>query len=319
MAINKPILAIPSAQTRKDVRFVVVKVTGWDPLTQPYRFFRPPNPIGVEQIKSPDPAFCNEGYYPYIFADQTSGNGDSFALNITIDAAGVLSWEIYSSGSQEFRAGDLIGFSQSQLENQGIVNVDENAEAFLFRGPASLVPGAEVVWGISADLDNSFRWYFSADADSWLDSLPIGTSVQFTTESGYYHRAVTTSLSSVLPGTTNSKFISFANDPWPQEILDAFDNDESLTIGEISAGSLLFDVTRVDPPRMEEQKAQRVGQMILFKENPTETGTLYVVVEIDGELQWKPVLTSFTAFDLRTGEQWDPIANFYSPLVPYQR
>ena len=298
---------------------MIIKVTGWDPLTQPYRFFRPPNPIEVEQIQAPDPAFCNEGYYPYVFADQTSGNGNSFALNITIDATGELSWEIYSSGSQEFRAGDLIRFSQSQLGKQGIVNVDENAEAFFFQGPPSLVPQTIAAWGISADLDNSFRWHSSADADNWLDSLPIGTSVQFTTKSGYYHRGVTTSLTAVLPDTTNSRFISFANDPWPQEMLDAFNNGESLTIGEISAGSLLLNVIRVDPPQVEEQRVQRVGQMILFKENPTEDGILYVVVEIDGELQWKPVITSFTAFDLRTGEQWDPLANFYSPLVPYQR
>ena len=59
--------------------------------------------------------------------------------------------------------------------------------------------------------------------------------------------------------------------------------------------------------------------MLLFKEDPSTAGILCVAIEIDGGLQWKPVRTAFTAFDLRTGEQWDPLANFYNPLVPYQR
>lgn len=320
MAINKPTLAIASAQTRKDVKILVVKVTGWDPLTQPYRYFRPPNPIRVEQSWAPDPTFCNEGYYPYIFSDETSGNGDGFAVNITIDAVGGLEWDIYSSGSQLYAAGDTITFTQDELASEGVVSLDENAESFYFQYPtASGIPGAGIIWAISEDLDNSFRWYYSADADDWLSSLPVGTTVQFTTETGYYHRGVTTSSAALLPGTSNTWYISFANDPWPQELFDAFNNNESLTVGSVSAGSLGFNVISVESPQAEDQSPQRLGQMLLYKEDPSTAGTLYVAIELNNVLQWKPVQTAFTAFDQRTGEQWDPLANFYNPLVPYQR
>lgn len=320
MAINKPTLAIASAQTRKDVKILVVKVTGWDPLTQPYRFFRPPNPIRVEEVQAPLPSLCNEGYYPYVFAERTSGDGDGFAVNITIDSSGNLTWEIYSGGSQLYRAGDSITFTQSQLEEEGIVDVAEDAESFFIEGPTGLTPSFGDMWGISSDFDNSFRWFSTNDVDTFLSSLPIGSTVQFTTESGYTHRAVTTGVSTVLPGTTpNSRYISFANDPWPQELFDAFNNSESLTVGDTSAGSLVFNVINVEPPQAEDQAPQRLGQMLLFKEDPSTAGTLYVAIELNDVLQWKPVQTAFTAFDQRTGEQWDPLANFYNPLVPYQR
>lgn len=318
MSINKPILDIASAQTREKIKILVIKVTGWNPLTEEYRYFRPPNPITVQQTITPDPAFCNEGYYPYVFAEDTEGDGDGFALNISVDATGVLSWEIYSSGSNGYSAGDFILFPQSQLEQEGIIDADENAESFFFQGPATQSPVSTYSWGVSADLNNSFKWFRGDPAGDWLDTIPIGTTLQFTTESGYFHRGVTTSLATEISGS-NSRYISFANDPWPQEILDAFDNNEGLTVSDPGPGGLGFNVVNVEPPQVETQAPERVGQIVLFKESPSDTGIMYVAVEVGSVLQWKPVRAGFTAYDLRTGEPWDPLANFYSPLVPYQK
>lgn len=63
------------------------------------------------------------------------------------------------------------------------------------------------------------------------------------------------------------------------------------------------------------QPAERVGQIRFARENPnTRKGNLYVVVDIDGVLQWKLVqLGGF--IDGATGRTWDPLANAYDPLL----
>lgn len=63
------------------------------------------------------------------------------------------------------------------------------------------------------------------------------------------------------------------------------------------------------------QPAERVGQIRFAREDPnTRKGNLYVVVEIDGVLQWKLVQLG-GYIDSATGKSWDPLAGFYDPLL----
>ena len=71
-------------------------------------------------------------------------------------------------------------------------------------------------------------------------------------------------------------------------------------------------------PVVEDQSPQREGQVLLHQNNPREEVTIYVVVNIDGVLTWKPAVVGVEFFDYRTGQQWDPLAGAYSYLVPYE-
>jgi hypothetical protein len=59
------------------------------------------------------------------------------------------------------------------------------------------------------------------------------------------------------------------------------------------------------------------GQIIFQKISGTQgEATMYVSVEIGGELFWKRTDNGSEYFDSRTGRPWDPKAGFYNPLVP---
>lgn len=71
-------------------------------------------------------------------------------------------------------------------------------------------------------------------------------------------------------------------------------------------------------PEVEYQDPEREGQVILYQVNPGDEITFYVVVNIDGALTWKKAIIGVEFFDYRTGQRWDPLANAYSYLVPYE-
>ena len=71
-------------------------------------------------------------------------------------------------------------------------------------------------------------------------------------------------------------------------------------------------------PEVQEQTPDREGMVILYQVRPGEEITVYVVVEIGGELVWKTAAVGIDYIDYRTGQSWDPLANAYSYLVPYE-
>ena len=71
-------------------------------------------------------------------------------------------------------------------------------------------------------------------------------------------------------------------------------------------------------PEVEYQDPEREGQVILYQVNPGDDITFYVVVNVNGTLTWKKAIIGVEFFDYRTGQKWDPLANAYSYLVPYE-
>ena len=92
-------------------------------------------------------------------------------------------------------------------------------------------------------------------------------------------------------------------------------------------------ITNVEPPAWyrywdDEQQAvieisqqpQRVGQMLAYISTSASSAydqllTLYVVIDNDGELQWRVVESSNEVIDSRTGKVWDANAGFWNPLA----
>ena len=61
------------------------------------------------------------------------------------------------------------------------------------------------------------------------------------------------------------------------------------------------------------QEPERVGQICHYRPYNAPAGnrstTMYVVVDVDGVLLWKPVKTGVRYYDSATGQPWNPLAN----------
>jgi len=95
--------------------------------------------------------------------------------------------------------------------------------------------------------------------------------------------------------------------------------------------TVVFKVSGTAPPEIrryvpegsstvqgESQLPEREGQVILYQVNVGGEIIFYVVVNIEGILVWKKAIIGVEFFDYRTGQKWDPLANAYSYLVPYE-
>lgn len=126
------------------------------------------------------------------------------------------------------------------LELQDLDNVslvpDPGAPSFTLSGPSSSNPSSSGEWGLDTVLNNYFTWYTLDPIHAWIDTLTVGHSVEFVTQGGYTHVGVITTASTV--NGANSKYISFANDPWPQQLINAKNNNESITVQEVGGGLL---------------------------------------------------------------------------------
>lgn len=87
----------------------------------------------------------------------------------------------------------------------------------------------------------------------------------------------------------------------------------------VGAGPLVLEVTEKLYPVSESNDPEREGQLVIYRKTQDEAGTIYIAVEIDDELTWKPVEIAPVYYDQRTGEPWNPLAGFYSNLVDYER
>ncbi len=63
------------------------------------------------------------------------------------------------------------------------------------------------------------------------------------------------------------------------------------------------------------QTPQREGQMTIHRPQGTEFIYMYVVIDLDGTLTWKPVITQVTIQQNGTGRKYDPNAHFYTRLA----
>ena len=58
-----------------------------------------------------------------------------------------------------------------------------------------------------------------------------------------------------------------------------------------------------------DQTPSSLGRVCYYREsNSTSITTMYVVVSIDGVLEWKEVVPEVTFLDSDTGELWDPLS-----------
>lgn len=63
------------------------------------------------------------------------------------------------------------------------------------------------------------------------------------------------------------------------------------------------------------QPAEYEGQVRIVETSSGTEYNMYVVVDLDGTLQWKAVKPSSAAIDPRTGRPYDANAAFYNPLA----
>lgn len=66
---------------------------------------------------------------------------------------------------------------------------------------------------------------------------------------------------------------------------------------------------------IENQTAEREGQMLFYRDGVAFDVQIYVVVTINNVLLWKPVLPTAQIQNSANGRAWDPLAGFYDPLV----
>jgi len=58
------------------------------------------------------------------------------------------------------------------------------------------------------------------------------------------------------------------------------------------------------------------GELFVYRPDfNNQFAQLYIAVEINSTLEWKLVRPMGFGIDTRTGERWDPNAEFYSPLA----
>ena len=112
-------------------------------------------------------------------------------------------------------------------------NSDPNANSFYLSGPTSTNPSSSGQWVAQNTSPPYFAWYNADPIDAWLGSIPIGTTIEFMTQGGYVHTAVNSTVSA--PNSGSSNYLRFAGYTWPQEILDAYTNNEPLTVREQGA------------------------------------------------------------------------------------
>lgn len=114
--------------------------------------------------------------------------------------------------------------------------LDPAANVFTLPGPTSTNPTSSGVWGIGSGLNNFFTWFDTDPINAWLSTLPSGSTIQFVTEGGYVHTAVTSNTAS--ENGANSDYLSFSGYPWPTEMTDAMSAGESITVQEPNPAKL---------------------------------------------------------------------------------
>jgi hypothetical protein len=124
----------------------------------------------------------------------------------------------------------VVALDIEDLNNVGLA-INPASNTFLLSGPTPAgAPSASGEWTVGSVLNNFFSWYNGDPIETWLASIPTGTTVEFVTQGGYVHSAVNSTTSQVNSPTAN--YMSFAGYPWPQEILDAAAADEPITVRE---------------------------------------------------------------------------------------
>jgi len=100
-----------------------------------------------------------------------------------------------------------------------------------------------------------------------------------------------------------------------------FTEEQLIEIASVRAGAgpLVFEVPEKKYPVSESNDPEREGQLVIYRKTQDEAGTIYVAIDIDGELAWKPAKVAAIYYDQRTGQEWNPMAGFYSNLVDYER
>lgn len=99
-------------------------------------------------------------------------------------------------------------------------------ESFTLAGPAPVTPQNSGEWFVSA---SNFIWYDTDPIQTWLLTLPVGSTIEFVTTGGYIHTTTNTSL--VLNNSATSDYMTFST-AFPQEIVDAAAANEAITVQE---------------------------------------------------------------------------------------
>lgn len=187
--------------------------------------------------------------YRLIFADSfpaewlSANPGASVVIEATLPDGSILTWNsvdekwsaeepVVSSVNNEVGA---VSLGIQDMDDFGLAT-DPAAAIYVLPGPCTSNPTSSGEWGVGAGLDNYFTWFDTDPVNTFLSSLLVGSTVEFITEGGYVHSAVTSNTAT--PNGANSDYISFAGYPWPQEILDAYANNESITVQESGGGFL---------------------------------------------------------------------------------
>jgi hypothetical protein len=99
------------------------------------------------------------------------------------------------------------------------------------------------------------------------------------------------------------------------------------TTARANAKTVAAKITSIPPPQDEyavvdgvitaiNQRPEREGQIIIYRNGTDLTGTMYVVIKDSvGFLLWKPVENWGVVIDPRTGLKKDPNLSFYSTLA----
>jgi len=131
----------------------------------------------------------------------------------------------------------VVALDIEDLSNVGLA-INPASNTFLLSGPTpASAPSASGEWSVGSTLNNFFTWYNGDPIETWLASIPTGTTVEFVTQGGYVHTAVNSTTSQVNSPTAN--YMSFAGYSWPQEILDAAAADEPITVRESGSNPYL--------------------------------------------------------------------------------